>query len=170
MMLSGLSSVSQFFALYCTVKFLGTLFYGALVLLIMLDFREKFILCSRSILYKQISQCPHTRASQSKMNGGLHSYKFCGKISCHSSCNRSTNKRHDFIYKLKKCKNYVNEVAQQALMSAIKHLWYLTPKLIILCLFDDKVPIRPKSGVCRSLHSFPRLFAYTPGKPGHPNF
>ena len=76
----------------------------------------------------------------------------------------------DFIYKLKKCKNYVNEVAQQALMSAIKHLWYLTPKLIILRLFDDKVPIKPKSGVCRSLHSFPRLPAYTPGKPGHPNF
>ena len=76
----------------------------------------------------------------------------------------------DFIYKLKKCKNYVNEVAQQALMSAFKHLWYLTPELIILCLFDDKVPIRPKSGVSRSLHSLPRLPAYTPGKPGHPDF
>ena len=43
----------------------------------------------------------------------------------------------DFIYKLKKCKNYVNKVAQQALMSAFLHLWYLTPELIILCLFDD---------------------------------
>ena len=52
----------------------------------------------------------------------------------HSSCNR---RDIDFIYKLKKCKNYVNEVAQQALMSAFKHLWYLTPELIILCLFDD---------------------------------
>ena len=43
----------------------------------------------------------------------------------------------DFIYKLKQWNNYVDEVAQQALMSAFKHLWYLTPELIILCLFDD---------------------------------
>ena len=43
----------------------------------------------------------------------------------------------DFIYKLKQWHTYVDEVAQQALMSAFKHLWYLTPELIILCLFDD---------------------------------
>ena len=43
----------------------------------------------------------------------------------------------DFIYKLKQWNNVVDEVAQQASMSAFKHHWYLTPELIILRRFDD---------------------------------
>ena len=49
-------------------------------------------------------------------------------------------------------------------------MWYLTPDIITLCLFDDLVDNVEMKLIETSLLQAQRPLAFAPGKPGQPDF
>lgn len=75
-----------------------------------------------------------------------------------------------FYYDLQEYRTYDREAANQALASVRRHLWYLTPELIILSLFDDEIPDVQKGAMAQTLRQLPKPQVFVPGKPGQPAF
>ncbi len=80
--------------------------------------------------------------------------------------------RHDlnFWYDLQEYRQFDRVAADQALLSSRRHLWYLTPELIALSLFDDGVTVVEKKAMAETLLQFPKPDVFAPGKPGQPQF
>lgn len=80
--------------------------------------------------------------------------------------------RHDLSlwYDLKEYRHFDNEIADAALASLRRHLWYLCPELVVLSMFDDHTPLEEKQEMAIALYNLPRPQVYTTGKPGQPNF
>ena len=51
-----------------------------------------------------------------------------------------------------------------------RHLWYLTPELVVLALFDDGLPEEDKQQMADTLLNTPNPAVFNPGKPAQPNF
>ena len=62
------------------------------------------------------------------------------------------------------------ETFTKALESVRRHLWYLTPQLVVFCLLDDKVPTIEKGAVAYVILQTQQPQAFPPGKPGQPSF
>ena len=60
-------------------------------------------------------------------------------------------------------------IAFYVLQSAYRHLWYLTPQLVVLALADHKLEDETRENIARTLHSFNRA-AIESGKPKFPLF
>lgn len=75
-----------------------------------------------------------------------------------------------FIYDLREYREIDRVIAEAALASAYRHLWYLVPEMAVLALFDDNVSHPEKTELKTTLSTFPKLPVYPPGKPGHPAF
>ena len=61
--------------------------------------------------------------------------------------------RHDieFFYSLKDYLAVQPAAARKGLDSVKRHLWYLVPEQVVLCLFDDDVPAQEKRQVADAL-------------------
>ncbi len=75
-----------------------------------------------------------------------------------------------FYYDLCEFRRYDQVAANQALTSVRRHLWYLTPELVILSLFDDNIPDIEKIVMAQTLRQIPKPHVFAPGKPGQPAF
>ncbi len=80
--------------------------------------------------------------------------------------------RHDITlwYDLQSYRQHDQEIAEAALISMRRHLWYLCPELVPLALFDDYTPIEEKQTIAVSLIHAPRPNVFATGKPGQPHF
>ena len=74
----------------------------------------------------------------------------------------------EFWYDLQKYRAVDMEVGDAALVSARRHLWYLTPELVVLALFDADLPDDEKKLMAQTLSHIPKPAAFIPGKPGQP--
>ena len=66
--------------------------------------------------------------------------------------------------------NVDHEVANKAIASMKRHLWYLVPELVSLALFDKEVSPDEKQLIAVTLLNTPKPAHFTPGKPGQPAF
>lgn len=75
--------------------------------------------------------------------------------------------RHDieFFYSLKDYLAVQPAAARKGLDSVKRHLWYLVPEQVVLCLFDDDVPAQEKRQVADALVALPAPRHFAPGKP-----
>ncbi len=75
--------------------------------------------------------------------------------------------RHDqnFYYNLKWYISVDRGAAHKGLESVCRHLWYLIPQKVILCLVDDGVSCEEKRAVANVLLGLPAPYNLTPGKP-----
>ena len=80
--------------------------------------------------------------------------------------------RHDLTlwYDLKTYQHYDQEIAEAALGSVRRHLWYLCPELVVLALFDDHTTVDEKQQMAVTLCNMVHLGAFDIGKPGQPSF
>jgi hypothetical protein len=80
--------------------------------------------------------------------------------------------RHDLTlwYDLRLYHRHDRDIAQAALTSVRRHLWYLCPELVVLALFDDFTTYDEKQMIAVTLFHTPRPNAFATGKPGQPNF
>ena len=80
--------------------------------------------------------------------------------------------RHDIImwYDLQRYLDYDRQIADAALSSVRRHLWYLCPELVVLALFHDFTTYDEKQMIATTLFHTPRPIAFVTGKPGQPNF
>lgn len=79
---------------------------------------------------------------------------------------------HDlnFWYDLKEYRRFDAQAADAALISVRRHLWYLSPELVIFSLFDDKVSAYEKKLMANAIVRIPRPQVFAPGKPSQPDF
>ena len=80
--------------------------------------------------------------------------------------------RHDlaFGYDLVRYEHFELMLARAARTSIRRHLWYLTPELVVLCLFDNHLPEEEKQIMAAALHQVNRPALFATGKPGQSNF
>ena len=80
--------------------------------------------------------------------------------------------RHDlaFWYDLIRYEHFEPQLARAVRTSIRRHLWYLTPELVVLCLFDDHLPEEEKQMMAAALRQVNRPARFATGKPGQPNF
>lgn len=76
----------------------------------------------------------------------------------------------NFWYSLIQYQHIDPEIAASAKASMRRHLWYLTPELVVFGLFDDGLPNQEKQLMAVELRRKPRPLLFAPGKPGQPNF
>ncbi len=67
-----------------------------------------------------------------------------------------------FWYDLKQFRDHDRVAADVALTSAHRHLWYLTPELVVFSLFDPNVPDDEKAIMATTRHNTPRPAAFQP--------
>ena len=70
-----------------------------------------------------------------------------------------------FLYDLQRYRVYAPVIADAAQMSAKRHLWYLTPQLVVLALFDDDLQDDEKQQMAHTLTQIQRPDVINPGKP-----
>ena len=65
---------------------------------------------------------------------------------------------HDlrFYHNLTNFKRIDKDLAESALKSLKRHLWYLTPELVVLALFDNQISVDDKQLMAATLVSFVR--------------
>lgn len=75
--------------------------------------------------------------------------------------------RHDltFWYDLKQYHLHEPDIAEATMKSMRRHLWYLTPELVILSLFDEELPDTEKMMMELTLRQTHRPIYFAPGKP-----
>ena len=80
--------------------------------------------------------------------------------------------RHDLQlwYDLQMYRRVDAEVANKALASVKKHLWYLAPELVVLALFDDGLSLDEKGIMAVTLVNTPKPEVFELGKPAQPAF
>ena len=72
----------------------------------------------------------------------------------------------DFFYDLKMYHQHIDkDVAHNALDSLKRHLWYLTPELVMLGLFNKSTTIDQKQLMAATLVSFEKPCSFSTGKP-----
>ena len=73
-------------------------------------------------------------------------------------------------YDLQSYRQHDQQIAQAALTSMRRHLWYLCPELVILALFDELTSYDEKQILATMLLNTPRPNVFATGKPGQPAF
>lgn len=80
------------------------------------------------------------------------------------TCGSATDAaEHDIIF-LKAVKEYEDidpQVSHAALVAFCRHLWYLTPELLPLCLFSSHLEEEKKEAVCTAIVAQPKLDHFT---------
>lgn len=71
----------------------------------------------------------------------------------------------DFFYDLKMYKQVDKDIADCALSSVKKHLWYLTPELVMLGLFNANMSIDDKQLMAATLQTYEKPLVFEEGKP-----
>ena len=73
-----------------------------------------------------------------------------------------------FVTEMLKYRMIHPRLAFQCLQSCYRHLWYLTPSLVVLALADKDTPDEEKEDMAKHLFSIYRTSSVTPGKPEFP--
>ena len=76
----------------------------------------------------------------------------------------------NFWYDLQQHRCIDARAADAALLSVRHQLWYLTPELVILSIFDNEVSDVEKGLMAHALMHIPKPHVFVPGKPGQPEF
>ena len=69
---------------------------------------------------------------------------------------------------MRRYRHYQPEIADACLASCERHLWYVTPQLIVFCLVDPQVPITEKEDIVKVLFDISRPAKQKTGKPTFP--
>jgi len=71
----------------------------------------------------------------------------------------------DFYYAVRAYISIEPQAARKGIDSIKRHLWYLVPEQVVLCLFDPDVSFNEKSEVATALLAHPPPPVFHPGKP-----
>ena len=77
---------------------------------------------------------------------------------------------HRMYYDLQLYKSIDSEISRKGIETIKRHLWYLTPEMVVMALFDNGLTLDQKQLMATTLVSYQKPTIYPKGKPGHPGF